>query len=374
MIPEPKLEKRRKHGQNYFYITLVGKFQMRFLFFVPDVAVVRGGISVILDTINVLNENNIEAVALYSRPDFEYQSYIKTAPRIWSPVVREPDLRTKKKTLLDYALGRKVRPEGNAKPCPKWDARPGDVLIVPEYVSAWMPDRVPQYVRKVLFNQNPFALLNSSTKDGFDKRNFHTSLSISDACSAANRMVMGDEGHFFPLCISKELFGYVEDKSFQVAYMPRKREDDSLALIKCLRASPEMKDISFVPIDGLSNTDAAKKIGESLFFLSFSEREGFGLPAAEAMATGSIVIGYSGVGGDEYFNEDNGYKVPEDNLMRFYEDAIRIVGGYQENRKSFDTMRRKASQNILEKYSEDEFKRGVLQSFSKICDNSATTS
>lgn len=135
-----------------------------------------------------------------------------------------------------------------------------------------------------------------------------------------------------------------------------------------------MKDISFVPIDGLSNTDAAKKIGESLFFLSFSEREGFGLPAAEAMATGSIVIGYSGVGGDEYFNEDNGYKVPEDNLMRFYEDAIRIVGGYQENRKSFDTMRRKVSQNILEKYSEDEFKRGVLQSFSAICDNRVTTS
>ena len=47
-------------------------------------------------------------------------------------------------------------------------------------------------------------------------------------------------------------------------------------------------------------------MSESLVFLSFGHPEGFGLPVAEAIASGCAVIGYSGLGGRELFFYDSG--------------------------------------------------------------------
>lgn len=345
---------------------------MRFLFFIPDTPVARGGISVTFDAIDVLNANGVPALAIYDRPDFEYDVHTTRAPRVWSKsMVRPVDtsgLKNKARLVRDISLGRNKRPPKNTTPCEEWAPQDGDVLVVPEWVSEWMPYTAPAGLPLVMFNQNPFSTLFASTKPGFDKSNYVTSITISDACSAASRMVLDGDPVTFRLFISDDLYAFEEKKAFQIAYMPRKRGAEATALVNALKAAPELDGVPFVPIDGLTTREAARLIRESLFFLSLSDREGFGLPPAEAMATGSVVIGYTGIGGDEFFDETTGFPVPENNLTHFFEETRRVVSEYRSAPEPFDTLRRNASRIITTRYNKANFDAGVLSAFAKIED------
>ena len=56
-----------------------------------------------------------------------------------------------------------------------------------------------------------------------------------------------------------------------------------------------------------SEAAVADILRESQVFLSFGHPEGFGLPPAEALACGCLVIGYHGGGGREYFGPAGAY-------------------------------------------------------------------
>ena len=322
------------------------------------------------EIIDVLNAQGIDAVALYDRPDFEYDKHSIRVPRVWSPIVRIPketkSLKSVLKRTKDYMTGRSRRPAANAKRCAEWVKRRGDIIIVPENVSDWLPNKVPKNVPLVILNQNPFSFFRASSRSGFVKRRFVESISVSGVCSESDRIVLGRASKRIPIFISEQTYGYQEEKKFQVAYMPRKRGSDSNFLVKALKESNLLQAVPFVPIDGLSSAEAARVIQESLFFLSFSEREGFGLPAAEAMATGALVIGYTGVGGDEFFDSETGFLVPEDNLISFYHEALSVICAYNGDKEYFDKKRKAASQIILRNYSRENFELEVSRVFSEI--------
>ena len=343
---------------------------MRFLFYVPDSREARGGISVIFDIIDVLNTQGIDAVALYDRPDFEYDRHSIRAPRVWSPRVQPPKEKNNIKSALkrtkEYLVGGNRRPAANAQRCSEWLEKNGDIIIVPEYVSDWLPNRISGNTPLVILNQNPFAFFRASRRLGFEKSRFVDSISVSEACSESEKIILGDYFKRVSIFIPEEIYGYQEDKKFQVAYMPRKRGEDSSFLVGALKTSGLLRQVQFIPIDGVSGVEAARTIKDSLFFLSFSEREGFGLPAAEAMATGALVIGYSGVGGDEFFDDETGFLVPEDNLIKFYHEAISVICSYGRNKDSYDEKRKAASRKILQKYNRKSFELEVTRAFSEI--------
>lgn len=345
-------------------------WRMRFLFYIPDSPVAQGGISVLLDVIDVLNANGFTALALHGRPDFEYNLHVVKVPRVWSALVQYPKanqgLRQFTRAFLDFSLGRSSKPTSNALPCPKWVIKSDDVVVVPEYAADWLPSKLPSDLPLILFNQGPFILIAASLRSGFRRDRFTWSLSSSEACSAGSRMILGAEPEKIPLFISSDLYAYQKHKSFQIAYMPRKRAHDSTALIRALKAVPNLRNIPFVPIDGVSTDEAARLLRESLFFLSLPEREGFGLPAAEAMATGALVIGYTGIGGDEFFNDMSGFPIPEDNLMKLYETVVEVITLYQENPTPLDELRSQAAVAIRENYPKSQFEREVVRIFSKI--------
>lgn len=343
---------------------------MRFVFYVPATRVPRGGISVILEMIEVLNAHDLEAIALYDRPDFEYSRHIVKPPRLWSPVIRKPlsgsALRNIARRARDQLLKQNLRPEANAAPCAQWQHATGDIMVVPEYVAHWLPQTLPNALPMIIFNQNPYALARVFADPNFMADRFSWSLASSQACAAGSRMCMGAEPITMPLYISSDLYAYQHDKIVQVAYMPRKRGRDVVPLIKALKKTPGLENVPFVPIDGLSTQDAAQILRKSLFFMSLSEREGFGLPAAEAMATGALTIGYTGIGGDEFFTSDTGFPVPEDNLASLYETAVSVITGYISDPAPFDVLRKTASNTILETYPRDQFEARIVDIFSEI--------
>ena len=105
-------------------------------------------------------------------------------------------------------------------------------------------------------------------------------------------------------------------KKLQIAYMPRKRPFE-LDFIRNLfnRLYGQYKQVPWVCIDKMDETEVAEVLGESAIFLSTSLYEGFGLPPLEAMACGCIVVGFHGYGGLEYATDDNGFWSEEGNLI-----------------------------------------------------------
>ncbi len=161
--------------------------------------------------------------------------------------------------------------------------------------------------RKVVFNQNCYRTF---TLYGLDKDRSAPSYLDSDVQAVIVASSYAEEylRHAFPskrlfrisLGIDATLFSHQPVKKRSLAFMPRRLPEDLGQVINILRFRGVLDDVELVPIDKMSERQVAAALRESLVFLSFSSREGFGLPPAEAMACGCIAIGYAGGGGAEY--------------------------------------------------------------------------
>ena len=92
-------------------------------------------------------------------------------------------------------------------------------------------------------------------------------------------------------------------KAKSAALMPRKNPEHIQAVIQGLQRSvlPNIGSWQGEPLQDLSHARVAEKLSGARLFLAFGHPEGFGLPIAEAMASGCWVVGYSGGGGRELF-------------------------------------------------------------------------
>ena len=99
--------------------------------------------------------------------------------------------------------------------------------------------------------------------------------------------------------------------------MPRKDPALADATVRLLRNSPALEGWEFLSINRVSENEVATLMRESELFLSFSRREGFGRPPLEALACGSSVIGFSGVGGTEVFESTSAFEVRDGDILAF---------------------------------------------------------
>jgi glycosyltransferase involved in cell wall biosynthesis len=139
--------------------------------------------------------------------------------------------------------------------------------------------------------------------------------------------------------------------------MPDRREAERHQLMHMLAARGVGWDL--VPISGRSETEVGEIMRECAIFLSFSERDGFGLPPAEAMASGSYVIGYDGGGGREFF--DPAYSCPVTDQTSF---ARAVVDATARPLDELQSLGAKASEQVLGMYTLDGLRadlRGVYE-------------
>lgn len=192
---------------------------------------------------------------------------------------------------------------------------PIDLLVVPEFMGAVLSQT--HDVNKVLFTQaafNPISdlFVNSEylavvSVSGYIKRYYEFAFS----CKSLFSVNMGfDHDVFNPSGAPKKK---------QIAFMPRRRVDDSTRILANLKNRGALNGWSVAILDGLSSREVANVMRESMIFLSFSQREGFGLPPLEAMACGCLVVGFHGHGGAEFFDPSYCYPIPEDDICLFQE-------------------------------------------------------
>jgi glycosyltransferase involved in cell wall biosynthesis len=102
-------------------------------------------------------------------------------------------------------------------------------------------------------------------------------------------------------------------KTPEIAYMPRKRmfEADSIAAF-FRKYHPGHADLAWTRLHQVNEATVAQALNRSGLHLSLSRLEGAGMSTLEAMASGCVVAGFTGIGGVEYANWENGFWAPED--------------------------------------------------------------
>lgn len=97
------------------------------------------------------------------------------------------------------------------------------------------------------------------------------------------------------------------DRRLQVVTVGRKRPEEVRLLRGILLSQrPDLADVPWLDLLGVSRAEVARTLAESAIFLATGQSEGLGLPPLEAMACGALVIGFHGGGGQEYATPENG--------------------------------------------------------------------
>ncbi|WP_245279186.1 glycosyltransferase family 4 protein [Mesorhizobium loti] len=266
-------------------------------FLTPDYQGASGGIRVIYRHVDILNSIGVKAVVLHQRPGFRCDWF---------------DNQTE---ITDVQKARVTR---------------SDILVVSE-LDIDLLSRIPSGIKFVIFNQNSHLTWRRGGALAGRMYGANPDLTGVVTVSDHNREMLR---YAFPLSPIDRVHLSIDPTLFhpgsgarprRIAYMPRRGRDDAEQIVEMLRARGVLDGWEVVALDGLAHSEVADKLRTTRIFLALTYQEGFGLPAAEAMACGNYVIGNHGFGGKEFFLPEFSAVVEPGDIMalvRAVEEAI----------------------------------------------------
>ncbi|MFJ1617975.1 glycosyltransferase [Streptomyces sp. NPDC088251] len=157
------------------------------------------------------------------------------------------------------------------------------------------------------------------------------------------------EPHLVPNIIDTELFRPASTgRVRRIAWMSRKRPIESTLLRRLLHTDPRSTDIDLYDIHAVPHEEVARVLSETSVFIALGapEGEGFGLPPAEAMASGCLVTGYAGGGGAELFDSPSAWRIPELETAQLADKALELL-----DLPDQDEIRRAGRQWVADRYT-----------------------
>lgn len=237
-----------------------------------------------------------------------------------------------------------------------------DVLVFPENSHKYLAAFASQGMRKVVYCQNPYLV-----HQGLGPRLSYADYGVSHIMCASHSVVQFCAARFpglavayTPFFIDEARFAFSPAKTLQVAVVPRKRMIEFGCIADLLRARHPGLETPWVLLHGVTEQRVAEGMARSAVFLSLAKLEAHGMTALEAMATGCIVAGFSGVyGGTDSATTRNGFWAQEDDVFGCVEQlasAIRLVkAGGEALRLMVEEGRRTAHE-----YRREECRRRLL--------------
>lgn len=320
--------------------------------------------NVIFEWVKQLSECGFDARAFTHLPDFAYD-YGNHVPQIYHlpMIARLLDDASWKRRGFEFLVGR--RPIARKRILPELEVKADDIIIVPEFVSDILPQALPSH-RCVLLAQDVLGLTRAALSPGFDAQRFSELICTSQASAKAGYLILDREPLMVPLVIDPADFSFAAQKKPVIAFLPRKLPEQSRMVSLLLSMRDRLGDFEMRRLENLPRAEYKKQIHEAAIFLSFSHQEGFGLPPAEAMATGAIVIGYAGVGGEEFFTRETGFPIAESDVINFVQTVEDVCGRYAHDQGFFDELRSSASQHVLSRYSPEKRNEQLESTFAKL--------
>lgn len=292
----------------------------------PDMDLPIGGIRVIYRHVDALRQMGIEAAVLHGTDGFRSTWF-------------------ENQTRVEYASRTRIGPE--------------DLLVVPEWYGPTL-DRIPRDIRVVIFNQRAYDTWDfvpyEETGPGAPYAGHDNVLAILTV-SRDNADLLAYafphlQVHLTRNAIDPALF-HPGDRppGRRISFTTTRRAREREQLLHILRARDALRGWEVMPIVDRTERETAEIMRGSAIHLSFSDREGFGLPPAEAMASGCYVIGYHGLAGREFFDPDFSTPVEDGDLVAFARAITDACAEYDADPEGFSKLGRKASERVLAKYS-----------------------
>jgi glycosyltransferase involved in cell wall biosynthesis len=250
----------------------------------PDFTRPSGGIRAIYRHVDILNEHGVAAAVLHHRRGFACTWFAHTTRVVSAESV----------TLSS-----------------------ADTLVVPEIYGPHLTD-LPSIPRLMAFNQNAYLTFDRvppGREVAYGR--FEAVMTVSEDSAEYLRFAFpGLDVSVVTNAIDSSVFRPGDTApGRQIASMPRKRPADAEQVMRLL--SPRLREWEIVTVHGLTETETAAAMRSSAIFLAFGHQEGFGLPPAEAMASGCYVVGFHGFGGREIFDPAFSTPVEDGDVLGF---------------------------------------------------------
>ena len=343
----------------------------------PDYITHAGGVRVIYRHVDLLRRHGYEAFVVHERRGFRDKWFESETPVLsWS---------RRRHRIYNFAVSRAVRHIGMSygrglrtttplqlrEPC-SFEITPGDIVVIPEIYGPWLAEIAPG-VPKVIFVQNAYEIFFGYPSDQlacvFPYRHADVVgiLAISDDSQRIiDYTFPGVKSYRVRLSLNPSYYYFCSEKRSQIAYMPRKGSEDAKRVLMTLASRGVIGDYRVRAIENLDERGVAECLRESLVFLCLSYHEGFGLPPAEAMACGAIVIGYDGFGGREYILPEFAFPVPAGNVLEFSQTVERVLALQRERPDELRERARQAAAFVAETYSPAREEEELLAVWSEI--------
>jgi glycosyltransferase involved in cell wall biosynthesis len=306
--------------------------------FCPDLDSPLGGVRVLYRHVDILNSLSIPATILHSRSGFRCTWFANT-------------------TAVTYVTS--VTPS------------PNDIVVLPEISGPGLAGMFPG-VPKVIFSQSCYLTFYGYHWDSAPRVSPYQHPEVIGVMTVSDDSVRYLDSAFPGLrtarihnSIDGDLFYLADGKRSQISFMPRKHPDEAAQVLQLLRLKGALDGIEVVPIDGVPEEQVAQILRSSLVFLTFAHPEGFGLPPAEAMACGCIVVGYHGNGGREFFDPAFCYPIEIHDIIGFASAVELVLNQWRSEPESLSHMAQAASQFILSTYTKARETSDIHQAWSR---------
>ena len=264
----------------------------------PDNDEPSGGMRVMYRHVDVLNEAGIPASVLHSRRRFRC-TWFEHTTRVTDTTVTHPGMR--------------------------------DLLVLPE-ISAGLLPTLPDQRPHVIFNQGAHLTLSrddpTTIVDHYRRApNLLAVMTVSDhSADLLSRLFPEVEVRRVRLSVDAGIFHPdVLPPKRVITYMPRRNSADANLVLQMVASSGALEGWEIQQLEGLSQRQTAEALRKSMIFLHFTYQEGFGLPAAEAMACGNLVVGFHGFGAREFLRSRCSRPIPTGDVVGFAKSLEEIL-------------------------------------------------
>jgi glycosyltransferase involved in cell wall biosynthesis len=249
---------------------------------------------------------------------------------------------------------------------------PEDVIVAAEVFG---PDiaRTAPGIRKVIFNQNCY---NTFLHYPLDTAAGETPYLHPDI--VATITVSQDSfdylSHAFPKArifrirpgIDGGLFHAGVVKKPRIAFMPRRQLEEARQVFNILKFRGALSGFDIVEIRDMTHEEAASVLRESAFFFSFSAIEGFGLPPAEAMASGCVTVGFHGRGGREFFGPEFSWPIEFGDILAYAQTAEMLLTRYRDDPAPLMDKAQAGARFIADHYSMEREEADIVDCWRQI--------